>query len=112
MPLALILFFVISRGAQALNLEFFTTMPKPVGAPGGGMLNAIVGIIEFRADAADFRAHRVTDHLLEPVAVDDFEIVIEEADHRSVSLADAKIIDRGKVEVAGEMHHSHSGLRR
>ena len=44
-PVTLILFFVISRGAPALNLEFFTTMPKPVGEPGGGMLNAFVGTL-------------------------------------------------------------------
>jgi len=44
-PLALILFFVISQGIQALNLEFFTGMPKPVGEPGGGMANAIVGTL-------------------------------------------------------------------
>ncbi len=42
-PLALILFFVIVRGIGALNLDFFTHMPKPVGEPGGGMANAIVG---------------------------------------------------------------------
>jgi phosphate transport system permease protein len=44
-PLALILFFVVSQGIQALNLEFFTNMPKPVGEPGGGMANAIVGTL-------------------------------------------------------------------
>jgi len=44
-PLAFILFFVISRGAQALNLEFFTQLPHPVGEPGGGMANAIVGTL-------------------------------------------------------------------
>jgi phosphate transport system permease protein len=44
-PLAFILFFVISQGVQALNLEFFTSMPKPVGEPGGGMANAIVGTL-------------------------------------------------------------------
>jgi phosphate transport system permease protein len=44
-PLALILFFVVSQGIQALNLEFFTNMPKPVGEPGGGMGNAIVGTL-------------------------------------------------------------------
>jgi phosphate transport system permease protein len=44
-PLALILFFVISQGIQALNLEFFTSMPKPVGETGGGMANAIVGTL-------------------------------------------------------------------
>ena len=42
-PLALILFFVITQGIQAINLDFFTHMPKPVGEPGGGMANAIVG---------------------------------------------------------------------
>jgi phosphate transport system permease protein len=44
-PLAMILFYVISHGARALNFAFFTEMPKPVGEPGGGMANAIVGTL-------------------------------------------------------------------
>ncbi len=44
-PLAFILFFVVSQGIQALNLEFFTNMPTPVGEAGGGMGNAIVGTL-------------------------------------------------------------------
>jgi phosphate transport system permease protein len=44
-PLALILFYVIKEGAGALNLAFFTQMPKPVGETGGGMANAIVGTL-------------------------------------------------------------------
>jgi phosphate transport system permease protein len=44
-PLGLILFFAVSQGVQALNLEFFTHMPVPVGEPGGGMANAIVGTL-------------------------------------------------------------------
>jgi phosphate transport system permease protein len=44
-PLAFTLFFVISQGVQALNFEFFTAMPKPVGEAGGGMANAIVGTL-------------------------------------------------------------------
>jgi phosphate transport system permease protein len=44
-PLAMILFYVISHGATALNWAFFTQMPKPVGEPGGGMGNAIVGTL-------------------------------------------------------------------
>jgi len=44
-PLALILFFVISQGVRALNIEFFTHMPLPVGEQGGGMANAIVGTL-------------------------------------------------------------------
>jgi len=42
-PLGLVLYFVLSRGVPALTLEFFTSMPKPVGEPGGGMANAMVG---------------------------------------------------------------------
>lgn len=42
-PLAMILFYVISQGAVALNWAFFTQLPKPVGELGGGMGNAIVG---------------------------------------------------------------------
>jgi len=51
-PLAMILFFVVSQGVQALNLEFFTAMPKPVGEAGGGMLNAFVGTLILIALAA------------------------------------------------------------
>ena len=44
-PLAFVLFFVVSQGVLALNVDFFTQMPKPVGEPGGGMANAIVGTL-------------------------------------------------------------------
>lgn len=44
-PLAFVLFFVVSRGIQALNLDFFVGLPKPVGETGGGMANAIVGTL-------------------------------------------------------------------
>ncbi len=42
-PLALILFYVVSQGITALNLDFFRHMPTPVGETGGGMANAIFG---------------------------------------------------------------------
>jgi phosphate transport system permease protein len=41
--LAAILFYVVSQGIQALNWDFFTKTPVPVGEKGGGMANAIVG---------------------------------------------------------------------
>src|SRR6185436_931897 len=44
-PLAFIFFFVVSEGVQALNVDFFTQMPQPVGETGGGMANAIVGTL-------------------------------------------------------------------
>ena len=42
-PLAFVLFFVITKGIGAISVSFFTHMPMPVGEPGGGMANAIVG---------------------------------------------------------------------
>ena len=44
-PLAFVLFFVVSQGVQSLNVDFFTHNPRPVGEPGGGMANAIVGTL-------------------------------------------------------------------
>jgi len=44
-PLAFVLFYVVSRGVGALNVAFFTQMPRPVGEAGGGMANAIVGTL-------------------------------------------------------------------
>jgi phosphate transport system permease protein len=43
LPLLLILVFLLYQGAAAVNLDFFTHVPKPVGEEGGGMANAIVG---------------------------------------------------------------------
>ncbi len=33
------------QGIQAISLDFFTSLPTPVGVPGGGIANAIVGSI-------------------------------------------------------------------
>jgi len=44
-PLVLVLFFVVSQGVRALNLDFFRHLPAPVGEPGGGMANAMVGTL-------------------------------------------------------------------
>jgi phosphate transport system permease protein len=46
MPLIFVLFYLIQRGASSLNWPFFTSTPKAVGSPGGGMGNAIVGTLE------------------------------------------------------------------
>jgi phosphate transport system permease protein len=45
LPLLLILWHLIIKGASSISLAFFTHMPKPVGEPGGGMANAIVGTL-------------------------------------------------------------------
>jgi phosphate transport system permease protein len=42
-PLVAILVYLLYMGASSLNLAFFTHIPAPVGEPGGGMSNAIVG---------------------------------------------------------------------
>ena len=45
LPLLLILWHLLKKGASSLSLAFFTNMPKPVGEAGGGMANAIVGTL-------------------------------------------------------------------
>jgi phosphate transport system permease protein len=45
MPLALLVIHLLARGLPALSFGFFTHLPKPVGEPGGGMANAIVGTL-------------------------------------------------------------------
>jgi len=42
-PLASVLWLVVSKGIRGLNLDFFTQLPTPVGEPGGGVGNAILG---------------------------------------------------------------------
>jgi len=44
-PLISILGYVISKGITSINLDFFIHLPKPVGEPGGGMGNAIIGTL-------------------------------------------------------------------
>jgi phosphate transport system permease protein len=44
-PLASVLGYVVAQGITALNWEFFTQLPKPVGETGGGMANAIAGTL-------------------------------------------------------------------
>ena len=53
-PLALVLFYVVTQGIASLNVDFFTQMPKPVGEEGGGMANAIVGSLMVTAIGAIF----------------------------------------------------------
>ncbi len=51
-PLGLVFFHLLVNGASSVNWDFFTKLPTPVGAPGGGMVNAIAGSLELLALAA------------------------------------------------------------
>jgi len=42
-PLGSLLWLVVSKGVAGLSLSFFTALPTPVGEPGGGVGNAILG---------------------------------------------------------------------
>jgi phosphate transport system permease protein len=44
-PLASVLWLVVSRGAHVLSWSFFTRLPAPVGETGGGIGNAVVGTL-------------------------------------------------------------------
>lgn len=45
LPLVFILFHLVKVGAASIDADFFVRMPQPVGEPGGGMGNAIVGTL-------------------------------------------------------------------
>lgn len=51
-PLGLVLFHLVKSGIGAVNWDFFTQLPKPVGEVGGGMANAIVGTFVLLGSAA------------------------------------------------------------
>jgi len=44
-PLFWIVGYVIHKGGQYINLDFFTHMPRPLGMAGGGVLHAIEGTL-------------------------------------------------------------------
>ncbi|MDR1998181.1 MAG: phosphate ABC transporter permease PstA [Candidatus Margulisbacteria bacterium] len=43
LPLVLILGYLLWQGVSALNWQFFTRLPQPLGEAGGGIANAIIG---------------------------------------------------------------------
>ena len=45
LPLLFILFYIFKNGIAVINWQFLTNLPKPVGEPGGGISNAIVGTL-------------------------------------------------------------------
>lgn len=42
-PLVWILYYVIQEGGRFLTPDFFTQLPTPVGVPGGGIANTLIG---------------------------------------------------------------------
>ena len=52
LPLIAIFAYLVYKGIGSLNLAFLTQTPKPVGEPGGGMANAIVGSMVILAIAS------------------------------------------------------------
>jgi phosphate transport system permease protein len=45
-PLLSIVIYIVRRGLPGLSPGFFINLPKPVGEPGGGMGNAVLGSLE------------------------------------------------------------------
>jgi len=42
-PLVALVVYTTARGVKALSVDFFTKLPTPIGIPGGGISNALVG---------------------------------------------------------------------
>lgn len=44
-PFFIVMYHVVVNGAAAINWDFLSQLPKPVGESGGGMINSIVGTL-------------------------------------------------------------------
>jgi len=42
-PLIIVLLYIIKQGVTQVNWHFLVNVPAPVGEPGGGIANALVG---------------------------------------------------------------------
>jgi len=69
-PLGLVFFHLLVNGASSVNWNFFTKLPTPVGVPGGGMVNAIVGSLELLASPprSEFRSAFWVEFILQSMA--------------------------------------------
>ncbi|BBN97599.1 phosphate ABC transporter permease PstA [Sporolactobacillus terrae] len=45
-PLLSIVWYILIQGIKGINIDFFTKLSTPVGIPGGGMANAIMGSLQ------------------------------------------------------------------
>lgn len=43
LPLFLIIYYIARKGIASIDWQFLTGMPRPIGEPGGGIANALVG---------------------------------------------------------------------
>src|SRR5262249_45055312 len=53
-PLLAIIIHLLRQGASAINLDFFIHSPRPVGEPGGGLANGIIGTLILLGIASAF----------------------------------------------------------
>lgn len=45
LPLFLILYYITKNGIMVINWDFLFSLPRPIGEPGGGVFNAIIGTV-------------------------------------------------------------------
>jgi len=45
LPLLLILYYIVVNGIGVINWEFLTSLPRPMGEMGGGIINSMVGTL-------------------------------------------------------------------
>ncbi|MGD0232595.1 MAG: phosphate ABC transporter permease PtsA [Syntrophorhabdales bacterium] len=45
LPMFFILFFIVRNGISVIDWNFLVSLPKPMGEPGGGISNAVVGTV-------------------------------------------------------------------
>lgn len=54
LPLFAILLYILKGGIEVINIKLLTSLPKPPGEPGGGILNGLIGTLILVALASAF----------------------------------------------------------
>ncbi|MNZ91526.1 hypothetical protein D3C78_1105140 [compost metagenome] len=62
------------------------------------MLDGAIGIEQASADRSDLRADGVADHLPQPVAIDHFEVVVQQRENTAVRFLYGDVVDARVVE--------------
>ena len=87
MPLAFVLFFVVSQGIRALNFDFFTQMPKPVGEAGSGGSIPLLRTLQQAAPNAEFILWGAEDTALSRIHASDESVDPDEIERLVVAQA-------------------------
>ena len=77
-----------------------------------GVPHGVIGREQPRANRSDFATLHMFCHDCEPIAINDFNVAVQEKQPRTGRLFDGKIIERGKIGWSAEMEDTMRRVRK